>query len=81
MPTAMEAQCSAILYAAASAAVGIRVRTDDPVKARTALYKFRNLVNDPELASLSVRVSPLNPEKEIWILSNRNATSVNLDLL
>lgn len=79
MPTMQEVQCSTILYAAASAEIGIVVRTDNPIKARAALYRLRNLLNDPELASLSIRVSPEDSEKQLWILSNKNTLGVALN--
>lgn len=79
MPTMQEVQCSTILYTAASAEIGIVVRTDNPIKARAALYRLRNLLNDPELASLSIRVSPEDSEKQLWILSNKNTLGVALN--
>ena len=73
MPTPTEISCFAVLQAAASAPLGIIVRTNNPVKARASLYKCRNMLNDPTLAALSIRVSPDNSEAELWLLSNRQA--------
>jgi hypothetical protein len=78
MPSFQETHCLTVLYAGASAAIGLVLRTDDPAKARAALYHARNMLNDPELASLTIRVSPDDSEHELWLLSNRNAVSVDL---
>lgn len=60
-------QCSTILYVANEAELGIAVKTNDPYRARASLYKTRKLLADPTLASLQIRVSPDNPNGEIWI--------------
>jgi hypothetical protein len=79
MPTINEISCAAVLYAAVSAPLGIVVRTNNPTKARAALYDFRAALGDTELASLSIRVSPDNTEGALWILNGKqNALTVNI---
>jgi hypothetical protein len=78
MTSSLDMQCRAILYAAASAEIGIVVRTNDPVRARLALYKVRRELGDTELAKLQIRVSPTDSEHEIWIIRNASVT-VSLD--
>jgi len=78
MPSVQELQCANILYQATQAEIGIVVRTDNAAKARAALYRFRNSLNDPQLASLSIRVSPDDSEKQLWILSNRSCVALDL---
>ena len=82
MPTPLEVSCASVLYAAASSTFGIVVRTNDPTKARAAIYRFRNTLSDPELASLSIRVSPENSEGAIWILNGkRDGLTVSMEEL
>jgi hypothetical protein len=78
--TPTDMQCLTVLQAAASAAVGLCVRTNNAYKARAELYRFRKDFGDPELRALSIRVSPNDSERELWILraSATNATTVNL---
>ncbi len=75
MPTAQQVQCHAILSAAASAAIGLVLKTNNPAKARQVLYNFRTQFPDPSFADLTVRVSPDDSETELWIL--RKATAGN----
>jgi hypothetical protein len=72
MPTAQEVQCLTVLYGAATAELGLVVRTNDPVKARAALYHARNAVGDAELKDLTIRVSPDDTEGAIWIIRKKN---------
>jgi hypothetical protein len=78
MPSFLELQCANILYQAAQAEIGLIIRTDNVIKARAALYRFRNSLNDPELAKLSIRVSPDDSEHQLWLLSNKNVVSLDL---
>jgi hypothetical protein len=78
MSNMLDIQCATVLYAAAAAQVGIVVRTDNVIRARAALYRSRNALSDPELAAISIRVSPDDSEHELWILSNKDAVSVDL---
>lgn len=55
-----------ILYAAYRSELGILVQTSDPEKLRQKLYAERK--KDPDLQCLSFRISPYNPEAELFIL-------------
>ena len=82
MNTARYAQCETIWAAAAASTYGICVRTNNPTKARAALYDFRQEVKDPALGQLSIRIAPDNTEGAIWIINNRNEALVaDLSLL
>ena len=83
MPSLLDIQCSAIFAAACSADIGIVVRTDAPLRARQALYKFRQAVADPAYADIHIRVSPNDPEGEIWIMRRQavQPTLSSVDLL
>lgn len=65
-PSPHELQCLVILQAAASATLGLVITTNNPFKARAALYDARK--GDPSLASLHIRVSPNDSEHELWII-------------
>jgi hypothetical protein len=68
MPSQLEQQCLIILTAAASAAVGIVVGTNNPTKARAAIYKMRRDFANPEFDNIHIRVSPDNSEGELWLI-------------
>ena len=79
MPTMLDLQCHAILTAATSAELGIVVTTDDPIRARASLYKFRSSFPDPSFAEVQIRVSPNDSEREIWLIKKEAvAPTVNL---
>lgn len=73
MPTNLELQCAQVLHSAASADLGIVLRTNNPTKARASLYNTRKMLSDPVLDNLHIRVSPNDSENEIWIIK-RNIT-------
>jgi|HubBroStandDraft_4_1064222.scaffolds.fasta_scaffold1116140_2 hypothetical protein len=78
MPSITDANCVAVLNAAASAELGLVIRTNDPVRARTALYSARLKIADTELQGLQIRVSPNDPEGEIWLI---NTARVNRSIV
>jgi hypothetical protein len=78
MPSITDANCIAVLNAAASAELGLVIRTNDPVRARTALYSARLKIADTELQGLQIRVSPNDPEGEIWLI---NTARVNRSIV
>lgn len=57
-----------ILYSAYNAEIGVIVRTDNPERLRQKLYAERK--KDPDLACLSFRISPTNPDSELFIMRN-----------
>jgi hypothetical protein len=73
MPTMLELQCATILNAAASADLGIVVKTNDPYKARYSLYNTRKLLGDFTHKELQIRVSPNDADGEIWIIKRTEA--------
>ena len=68
MLSSLDLQCAMLLQTAASAALGLVIQTNDPIKARAKLYGIRKALSDPTLAQLQIRVSPDDPEHEIWLL-------------
>jgi hypothetical protein len=50
---------------------GVRVPCSDPQRLRLKLYAERKTGTEPELDNLEFRISPLNPDKELWILPVR----------
>ena len=76
----LDTQCLTILQAAASAEIGLCIKTNDPYKARASLYRFRKDLGDHELKQLQIRVSPNDSEGELWIIRNVNAALSITDL-
>lgn len=77
MPSQLDLQCTTILYAASSAELGLVIKTNDPYKARQSFYKVRQTLGDADLAGLQIRVSPNDPEHEIWLLRRAAPTGFN----
>jgi len=69
-------QYLAILQAAVTSAFGLRLRVSNPVRARQALYRFRKEFGDPSFEDLMLKVSPDDPEGELWLL---NKPTITLD--
>ena len=78
MATPQEAQCLAVLQAAATAQVGICLRTSNPMRARQALYNFRRAFGSPEFADIHIRASPTDPDGALWLLRRNEAAVVTL---
>ena len=76
MLTPQEMQCTTVLYAALSTPHGLVLLTNNPAKARAALYTARKTLGDPELARLTIRVAPNNVEKSLWLIHNNPLTEV-----
>jgi hypothetical protein len=62
--------CEAALSAGADAQTGYRIGTEDSFQARMLLYKFRSKYPNAKYANLQIRISPDNPEYELWILNS-----------
>ena len=67
-----------ILLAALAAEVGIVVEIESPtpiiapvMRAKQVLYRFKS--EDADFASLQIRVSPDDPDRELWIINQRVA--------
>lgn len=58
----------ALWYAALASAAGIVVETDDPERLRQKLYQVRAAAADQSLADLSLVISPLNPDSQVFIV-------------
>lgn len=54
-----------LAYEALRHQIGLVVPTSDPQRLRTLLYREREGI--PELANLEFRLSPRDPENELWI--------------
>lgn len=66
----LELQCERILRAACESEYGIVVKTNDPYKARALFYHVRKISGDSEFEHLTIRVSPDDSERELWIIRN-----------
>jgi hypothetical protein len=71
--TALEIAASAILRSASQASTGLIVRVigspNPALRAKAILYRFRKELNDPTLDGIQIRLSPDNPETELWLLN------------
>lgn len=65
--TALREQSAAILNRALLAEIGIIVRTDNAMRAKAVLYRFRKELGDPNLMKLQLRLSPDAPDTDIWV--------------
>lgn len=92
MPSALELAAASILYQALEAPLGIglivRTGTESSLRGKAILYRFRREIGDPALMCLQIRLSPDDPEHELWIIRGAGPQpepepepSVNLDAL
>jgi len=77
--TLLELGARQILNAAIQAEVGITVRIDVPqdstmttpsLRAKQVLYRFSK--EDADFKDLQIRLSPDDPDKELWIINKRH---------
>lgn len=57
-----------LLYRALHSKYGIVVETNNLENLRQRLYKVRRESEDPDLAALTLRPSPTDPETQLWII-------------
>jgi hypothetical protein len=57
-----------LMYEALASEFGIVIAVDDPERVKQALYRARSKSGEPSLAGLQIRVSPLCPNEELWIV-------------
>jgi len=58
------------LYQALNSNLGIILSTNNPEALRQQLYKARREAQDSTLDSLSIRISPVSPKDEVWIVKD-----------
>lgn len=68
MPSVLEAALAHILFTATQCTTGLIVRTNDVRRAKAVIYRYRKELGDPELMKIQVRISPTNPETDLWLL-------------
>lgn len=68
MTSPLQIAASKVLYAAVAAEVGIVVRTESALRAKAILYRFRQEIGDPILSSIQIRLSPDDPDHELWLI-------------
>lgn len=57
---------------------GIVLATNDPQRAKQALYQARSKAHRPAFASLSFRTSPVSPDDELYIVKSAPPASDDL---
>lgn len=55
-------------YQALASPLGVSLAVSDIDHAKQALYRARAAANDPQLSKLQLRVSPVLPKEELWIV-------------
>ena len=63
-----------LLFAAVASPHGVKVPTNDPALLRQHLYKERRADLDT-FEGLSIIISPISPDEEIWIVKNGAANA------
>lgn len=58
------------LYDALQTPFGIVLAVDDPNRVKQALYRARAKSGESSLAGLQIRVSPVLPNEELWIVKD-----------
>lgn len=66
--TALNLPVAELWYRAREARVGIGVRVSDVLRFKSALYAERAKLADDSLAHLSIRTSPQEPDRVLWIV-------------
>lgn len=59
-------------YEAQKRKIGVVIRTNKVDTCKSKLYAARADARDPSLAELSIIVSPIAPETELWIVRRNN---------
>lgn len=65
------------LYDALVSQFGIVLAVDDPDRVKQALYRARQKSGESSLAGLQIRVSPVLPREELWIVKNETDVSTS----
>ena len=60
-------ELTALLFAAKKEKFGRKITTSSPERLRQKLYKIRK--TDPAFNSIGFKISPDNPEGELWIIN------------
>ena len=89
MPTALELTAYNALRAAAEAEVGVVIRAEQPpssermiavaLRAKQVLYRFRKEFGEARFLALQIRLSPDDPDNELWLI--KAALSLDPSLL
>ena len=58
-----------ILYRARENPLGIWLKSPDPDRLKRILTYARQKTKDPELSSITIRISPARPKEEIWVVN------------
>lgn len=55
-------------YRAFASALGVVLRTSDPERMKQKLYAARREALDPDLESIAIVQSPVDPNNELWLV-------------
>lgn len=58
-------------YDALASDHGVIIETDDPEAVKQRLYRLRDESKDEDLKSISIVTSPLNPERDLWLVKRK----------
>lgn len=80
MPTPLDLACFSALKSAAESPFGVVLRVESPpdrstsspaLRAKQSLYALRKTLADPIFDRLQIRLSPDDPDKELWIINHQ----------
>ena len=83
MPTLLELASLAILNACVASDHGIIIKIETrgetdvntpALRAKQTLYRFRKESGNPEYKNIQIRLSPDNPDTELWLLKQPDET-------
>jgi hypothetical protein len=58
-------------YEALGSEVGVVITTNDIDLTRQKLYAIRKELNDPDLDCIAIQLSPVNPDKDLWLVKRK----------
>lgn len=83
MPTALELTALNALITAADTEVGMIFRVEQAptvemvtpsLRAKQMLYRFRKDFGDPRFVAIQIRLSPDDPDNELWLINTHAIT-------
>ena len=89
MPTALEITALAALRATADCEVGMIFRVElaqgtemmtPSLRAKQVLYRFRKELGDERFLKIQIRLSPDDPDNELWLINQSALSDATLDI-
>jgi len=65
-------------YLALRSPHGVAIKSNNPLNTTAYLYRVRRDSGDPDLSSMHVVTSPIDPKSEVWIIHGNQNEAKNL---